>query len=162
MVRVEQAEFREKESTRPLTGGPVGQPTKFTKETREKILAFVRIGNYVGTACQAAGITTSTLHNWRKLAEADELPEYILFFEQLAAAEAFAEAEHVANIALMSKESWTASAWYLERKHNDRWGKKDKTELTGANGGPILMAGLIGTLIDAAKADELEAGEDAN
>jgi acyl-homoserine lactone acylase PvdQ len=45
-----------------------------------------------------------------------------------------AEAEDVENIKRHAAREWTASAWRLERKFPDRWGKRDqlsvKTDLT--------------------------------
>ncbi|MDP3937833.1 MAG: hypothetical protein Q8R92_06825 [Deltaproteobacteria bacterium] len=32
---------------------------------------------------------------------------------------------------------WTANAWHLERKHPERWGRKERVEHTGKDGGPI-------------------------
>jgi len=32
---------------------------------------------------------------------------------------------------------WTANAWHLERKHPERWGRRERVEHTGKDGGPI-------------------------
>jgi hypothetical protein len=35
--------------------------------------------------------------------------------------------------------TWQASAWILERKQPKKWGRYDRTEITGADGGPIQI-----------------------
>jgi len=32
---------------------------------------------------------------------------------------------HLKNIETASTKSWFASAWFLERKHPERWGKRE-------------------------------------
>ncbi len=34
---------------------------------------------------------------------------------------------------------WRASAWRLERKFPDRWGRREKVEVSGEGGGPVLI-----------------------
>ena len=45
---------------------------KFTPETKEKLLAAIRGGNFRVVACQLAGITNKTLYEWLK----NPKPEY--------------------------------------------------------------------------------------
>lgn len=49
-----------------------------------------------------------------------------------------------------SAPNWTADAWYLERKHSDRWGRKDrvKQEITGKDGGPVEVSSAHAKLGD--------------
>jgi len=35
--------------------------------------------------------------------------------------------------------TWQAAAWWLERSHHERWGRREKQELTGTDGGPIQI-----------------------
>ena len=39
-----------------------------------------------------------------------------------------------------AQPEWTADAWWLERKHFQRWGRRERKELTGADGGAIEVS----------------------
>jgi hypothetical protein len=95
-------------------------------------------GNYAPTAAEYAGIGVSTHYDWLKKGEAGITP-YAEYLEAIKKAEAVAEIRNVTLIQNAAQNTWTAAAWYLERKHYDRWGRKDRNqiELTGANGQPI-------------------------
>lgn len=119
----------------------MGRPTKFTPETREKVLIALRGGNYRETAANFADISYTTLRNWLVIAEdPSSPPEYHEFLSAVRKAEADAEITDIARIRKAGQEgNWQASAWVQERKNPGRWGKKDKSEiaLTGADGGPL-------------------------
>ena len=42
----------------------LGRPSKFTPETRKKILWALRLGNYRKTAAEYAGISERTICDW--------------------------------------------------------------------------------------------------
>lgn len=119
-----------------------GRPTKFTPETKEKILTALRAGNYRQVACRYAGISHQTLRNWINRAEEGD-PAYVEFVEALEKAEADAE---VADLALIRRAAgdgaWQAAAWIRERKNPERWGRRERTqvELSGPDGGPVALA----------------------
>lgn len=102
-----------------------GMKTKLTKERSAKIIEAVRKGNFLSVAAGAAGISRVTLMHWLKAGEMTNSGTYHDFFISLRAAQKEAEANHVRNITDKSQEDWKASAWYLERKHHERWGKQD-------------------------------------
>jgi hypothetical protein len=115
-----------------------GRPTKLTAEARNKILGAVSSGATREVAAQAAGIHSDTLRRWeRKAEEGDEL--YAEFFGAVKDAEGLAEVIMVGRVqkASLDPKFWTAAAWWLERKHSDRWGKKEQLALTGEGGGPV-------------------------
>jgi hypothetical protein len=45
----------------------------------------------------------------------------------------------LANIQKAAAVSWQASAWLLERKFSDEFALKNRTELTGKDGGPLII-----------------------
>lgn len=100
------------------TGRPPGQPTKFTPETKEKLLVAIRKGAPYEIACNYAGIHYATFLNWRHRANVDKIPEYVKFLIDLKEAEG-----HTALIWLdkidkaMTDGAWQAAAWKLERRH---------------------------------------------
>ena len=44
------------------------------------------------------------------------------------------EVFHLKNIETASTKSWFASAWFLERKHPERWGKREASPDSGRDG----------------------------
>jgi len=105
----------------------IGRPSLLTDVYRvEKILRYIGQGNYLETACLAAGIDRNTLHNWRQAAKDGNLAA-IAFIRSLEKAEALAELDAVEDVRKAGKagpQFWAASATRLERRHPDRWGKR--------------------------------------
>jgi len=116
----------------------VGRTTILTETIQARMVQAIEGGNYAPTAAEYAGIGVSTHYDWLKKGESGESP-YAEYLEAIKKAEAVAEVRNVTLIQNAAANTWTAAAWYLERKHWDRWGKKDRNqiELTGANGQPI-------------------------
>lgn len=126
-----------------------GRPTKFTPERREKIIQLIKAGNYLETATQAAGIDYSTFRNWmnrgedalQRQSDGDKLTkvekEFVDFVEHIQKAEAEAEARNLMIINKAASDSWQAAAWYLERKHHDRWGRKDRVQADVNHSGEV-------------------------
>uniref|UniRef100_A0A6M3J563 Terminase n=1 Tax=viral metagenome TaxID=1070528 RepID=A0A6M3J563_9ZZZZ len=134
-----------------------GRPTKLTPELQEKICRYIAAGNYLSTACQAVDIWPTTFNDW--LGKADKEREngggiYYDFYLATKRAEAEREAVIVQRLIEASgpgerkkvvktdadgKQSievtetggeWLAAATFLERRHPDRWGRKDRTSVT--------------------------------
>jgi transposase len=122
-----------------------GRPTKLDAERQERIVLLLRQGNYVETAAALAGIDKTTLYDWlrrgmraRDLAAADkeveerELP-YAEFSHAIERALAEGEAFHLSIIAKAASEGvWQASAWTLERRYPDRYGRRERIEHAGS------------------------------
>jgi hypothetical protein len=122
----------------------VGRRSKLTPEVQSKIVSAIRAGNYAHIAASLAGINRSTYYRWLELGEGSAAKQpYKEFRDTVKEAEASAE---VANVALIRQAAqngtWQAAAWYLERKHSDRWGRNDKVrqEISGPEGKPIQVA----------------------
>jgi len=92
----------------------IGRPTKYSSAVAEKICQSVAEGCSREAAAALAGVSPSTLHEWR-----NKFPE---FSDGLEKADARFEAACVASIrkAGRSKRNWPANAWLLER--NSRTG----------------------------------------
>lgn len=134
-----------------------GRPTKLTPELTGRIAAVVRDGNYLITACQICGISKQSFLNWMSRGEEEAGNGRGLFFDFMCAikkAEAEAEAERLARITEAGKggqlskvitytrkdgtevqeETFTIPQWLadmttLERRHPERWGRKDRSTL---------------------------------
>ena len=111
----------------------MGRPSKLTPELQDRIVRAIRAGNYASTAVKAAGIAESTFYRWLSSVEND----YQEFQEAVQKAEAEAEQRNVAIIESAAPKNWQAAAWWLERKFFDRWGRKERRELSGLDGGPF-------------------------
>ena len=129
-----------------------GRPTKINEAMIDQIAEAVRRGNYMETAAAYAGISKPTLYDWLKrgakekqrvesntknrIRESERL--FVEFSNAIKTALADAEMRDVGVItnAATVEGVWQASAWRLERKFPDRWGRK-KLELSGPDNGPI-------------------------
>ena len=104
-----------------------GRPSKLTPELQAEIVFLIKAGNFIETTCDVVGINKSTFYAWMKLGDASTRPDkYTKFRDAVVNAQAFSEARDVAIIAKASEDDWRASAWKLERKFPDRWGKRKR------------------------------------
>ena len=114
-----------------------GRKTKLVNDDVKKtILEHISKGNYIQTACIAAGIHINTYLNWVRLGEEyEQNPNngneykkiYYEFCEGLKKAEAQALAETIGRIDEAGKkpQNWMANAWKAERKYKDLWGRQE-------------------------------------
>lgn len=96
-----------------------GAPSKKTDDAVHRILELLAAGNYRRVAYTAAGISHETFGRWMR--------EDHGFRAAVEKAEADANAFHLANIRQAAMDgTWQASAWFMERKHPEEWGKQDR------------------------------------
>lgn len=120
----------------------MARPTKRTPERQTAILNSLRLGNTRRAAAAFAEISEDTLARW----QADDAE----FRGAVTKAEADAESRFLGNIAKAAADgTWTAAAWWLERRRHQDYRKREGVELTGLDGGPIETADRTGTLSDA-------------
>lgn len=108
-------------------------PKKLTKEVCEAICDGLRKGNYVTTCCRAVGISTATYYLWKRKGEKG-LEPYKTFLDKVSENEAIGEMLHLEIIhdnALSG--NWLSSAWLLERKYPQRFGKREQMALQTDN-----------------------------
>ena len=86
----------------------------------------VRAGAYIETASAFAGIDKASLYAWMKRGNAQTKGIYREFLNAIEKAFADSELRDIMNIGNAAKENWQASAWRLERRFPDRWGRKEK------------------------------------
>ena len=151
----------------------MGRKSKLTPEVQERLVKAIRAGAYRKIAASLGGICESTLYAWLKDAEEAKSGAKKEFLEAIKRAEAEWEQEQAEAIRetakggqLLSRTTterkdgstvltetytrpeWTARAWLLERKAYERWGKRERHELTGADGGHLTFTLKLGELND--------------
>ena len=110
-----------------------GRPTKLNPETQAKICDALRAGNYLETAAAYAGIDKTTLFDWLRKGARAKRGIHKEFSQAVEKAMADAETRDVALIGKAANNgTWQASAWRLERKYPDRWGRRDHHRIDAA------------------------------
>lgn len=107
--------------------------TKLNKRICDIICEGLEKGNYIETCCRASGISRKTFHNWKKRGETGEEP-FATFLRRTDEAEARGEMIHseiIHDTAIGG--NWLASAWLLERKYPQRFGKREQMALQTDN-----------------------------
>jgi transposase len=107
----------------------VGRKSKLTPDTEKRLLDLIRAGVPKKEAAQAAGMSERTFY---------EHQDSNLSFRS-AVEKAFAEccASKVLRVRKAEEDTWTAAAWWLERRMRKEFGRVDRVEQTGPDGGPV-------------------------
>lgn len=128
----------------------VGRPTKMTPEAVERFLRALRGGNFRYVAAQWAGIHPRVVRAWMQEGRKNPKSEHGSFLRQVIEAEQSAEILMVGRVMQAAAEDARHAEWWLERKHNARWGRKDvaRLEHTGKNGSKLEFH------VDLRRADE--------
>lgn len=139
----------------------MGRPCKLTPEVQDRIVLAVRGGAYREIAASLVNIHEATLYQWLKDGREAKSGSKHEFHEAVKKAEAEWEEEQVKAIREIaeggqlltttrterkdgsvvvsetySRPEWTARAWLLERKAYERWGKRERLQLSGDDKGP--------------------------
>lgn len=118
-----------------------GSAPKLTPELAEKIFIAIRQGSTLESASAYAGVARSTFKDWcakgRKPGARDPYKGFVTGLDEALAT---FEVAAVAQIAKAGQEGeWQASAWRLERRFPDRYGRR--TRLDGSltvSAAPVL------------------------
>jgi hypothetical protein len=152
-----------------------GRPTKLTAALARAITDAVRLGLPLAVACARAGVGVATVSEWVARGEGrdpDRRPTkaYADFAAALRKARADDQARRIDRIEQAARggavvqrathtkpdgtttvtekyaePQWTADAWHLERSDPAHWGRRDRHEVTGRDGGPVeLVVKVLG------------------
>jgi transposase len=119
-----------------------GRPTKLTPDIQVKIVDALKMGNYIETAAALAGINKTSIYEWlkrgaRELERVENNPNarirkeeepFVKFSNAVQKAQAESEQRDLLIIAKAGQTDWKASAWRLERKYPQRWGRKERLD----------------------------------
>ena len=103
---------------------------KFKDETVwQRLNQAISVGAYIEDACIFAGISSRQYRRWRELAEQGVEP-YATRWVEINKSEANAVVRNLFNIQNASNNgTWQASAWLLERKYPEKYGRKETVNI---------------------------------
>lgn len=140
--------------TKKKKKGP-GAPPKISPAVTEAICSYLREGNYIEPSAILAGVCKSTVYNWMKVGnearrlveQGHKLTDYqkqcIRFLDSVRKAEAEAEADSLRRLDEMSKTTWQIIAWRLERRHPERWGRRQAIEHSSPPDKPVRVQRIV-------------------
>lgn len=118
----------------------MARPSKLTPELQKQICVQLKAGNFVETVCDYVGINKTTFYEWIDRGErgwkADIDGGYVEFSNAVKKAISEVEMQTVKDLR-GGPMNWQAKAWWLERRHPDKWGNRQKHIHSGPDDGPI-------------------------
>ena len=115
----------------------MSRKSKLTPQRQQRICEALRAGNTRAASAAYGGIDESTLYRWIARGEAATRGAYSEFRKAIKEAESAAEIRNVALIQKAAQETWTAAAWWLERRKPDDWARRETRRIEGHDGGPV-------------------------
>jgi hypothetical protein len=126
----------EYKSSRPH---PIGRPPKLTAEMIEEICDHLITGSSIARAGVLAGISESTIYRWLALGKSEGAePIYVELVARVGEAIESSEFEllQLMRIAGSKPDHWRATAWMLERRFPEKYGKNVSAQDGGQSGKP--------------------------
>jgi hypothetical protein len=106
--------------------------SKLTPQIQKEIGQNITLGMPLKFAAEAAGVAERTFYHWMEKGEKESKGQYHDFFIYCKNCQSKAVQLHLKLITKAASDgSWQASAWILERRHPEEFGRKDKLELDG-------------------------------
>jgi hypothetical protein len=119
-----------------------GRKTKLTPELQQALCDALRGGCYVETACTLVGVDESTYYRWLEKGEKGQQP-YREFRDAVKKAEAKVEELAVGTILRQGLDpknpNWVALMTFLERRFPGRWGRRNRIDMSNADGKPFVV-----------------------
>lgn len=121
---------------------PAGRPEEYKPEYCEKVIELGRLGYSHAMIAAELDVARQTLHNW-----SDRHPE---FLDAITRARDLAQAWfELKGMNGLETPGFNASLWakQVSCRFPDDYTEKSKTELTGANGGPVQVKDVTITFV---------------
>ena len=115
-----------------ITGGKVGQPTKYNPEIVQRTKELMELGLNYQDVCDSLGISYETFCQWRK-----KYPEYS---DTVRIANAKVKEISLKSLRVGEMKDWKAAAWRLERRWPDEYREKKEIEIREQ---PILIDDIM-------------------
>lgn len=108
------------------------------------LLKAIEDGLPLKQSAMLAGISYDSLNRWRIRGESKSAPlEFCDFCKALRHSEAIAMQRLVGRIQAAGEADWKASAWMLEKRFPDEFGKPQRVEHSGPEGKPIEALAIV-------------------
>ena len=136
-------------------GRSIGRRSLISPEVTARVADGIREGLPFKLACERAGFVDTTGYQWIRMGEDDERQgraetPHAAFRRAVTRARTDLFESLVKTVKTAAKKDWRAASWILERRDPDAWSRR--TEITGAEGGPIATVDLTAQLDAALKA----------
>jgi transposase len=140
---------------------PGGRPSKCTKELIGRVEETVGRLYYVEAVADSLGIGRKTFYEWLQRGEVENDSIYAQFAHTVKRAQAKAKEELLSGIRAGNAGDWQGKAWILERCYPAEFGRRERLEITGADGGPIEVEHIAKLSDDALQSiiDIMERGQ---
>lgn len=120
------------------TPNKCGPKFKVGPEEKKVVIGVVKAGGSIADSAAIIGVVRKTVQN-AMVADPD-------FRTAVRQAKAEGKVRLITKIG--KARSWQAWAWILERTYGTEFGRKDRHEHTGRNGGPMQTATTVSHVID--------------
>lgn len=150
-----------------------GRPPDISKEKQDMVVDALRLGCYMKTAADYAGVEFTTVTRWIELGAKEDEGAYRKFYEAtkkaigdsqrnaLDSIKRASDGVEVTKTKTVTKQlkdgtkitektvekskliQWQAAAWILERRHPDDWGRRMRADLN-ADDEPMARPTVVG------------------
>ncbi len=124
------------------------RPTRLTKLLIEQLATYIENGNFAQDACKLADVSESGFYKWLATGRAildGEIEKTranaltVELVEAIKHADAKFKAYHLSNINRASRATWQASAWMLERRFPDEYGRRGENAVKIESEGAVTI-----------------------
>lgn len=94
-----------------------------------RICKLLREGLPYSTVLRLVGVSKPTFLKWMQLGYSGASRQYVVFYVRVTKAEGRAERRALKKLKAHENRDWRVSAWQLERRWPEHWGKKDSLKV---------------------------------
>ncbi len=124
------------------------RPTRLTKPLIEQLATYIENGNFAQDACKLADVSEAGYYKWLATGRAileGEIEKTranaltVELVEAIKHADAKFKAYHLSNINRASRTTWQASAWMLERRFPEEYGRRAENSVKVESEGAVTI-----------------------
>jgi len=124
------------------------RPTRLTKLLIEQLATYIENGNFAQDACKLADVSEAGYYKWLATGRAileGEIEKTranaltVELVEAIKHADAKFKAYHLSNINRASRTTWQASAWMLERRFPEEYGRRAENSVKVESEGAVTI-----------------------